>query len=139
MRVILDSTVLFSIFYNKDKWHKSGMEIFDKFMTKKIEAIIPTLAIPEVCGAMKRETGDYKLPIIAEAQLVSWAEAGLISIKELTMDRMKSATESAIEYSLKGADSVFVGLTKELKGELATFDSGIIDKVKGKVKLFRVS
>ena len=97
-----------------------------------------SLAVPEVCGAMRRETGDYKLSMIIESQLHAWIDAGIISVKELTVDRMKTATESAITYSLKGPDSIFVGLTEEMKGELATFDKGIIDKIKGKVKLFKM-
>lgn len=136
MRVVLDSTVLFSIFYERDKWHQESMGIFSQFMTKKIEAIIPTLAPPEVCGAMRRETGNYKLAEIVESQLRSWMENGILSAKELTMDRMNYAVESAIKYSLKGSDSVFVSLTEESDAELATFDEDIIKKISGKVRLF---
>ncbi len=138
MKVILDSTVLFSIFYERDKWHKEGMKIFSQFMNKEIEAVIPTLAPPEVCGAMRRETGNYKLAAIIESQLQGWIENGILSAKELTMERMNYSIESAIRYSLKGSDSVFVSLAEESGAELATFDNDIIKKMDDRVKLFKI-
>jgi predicted nucleic acid-binding protein len=138
MRVLLDSTIIFSIFHEKDPFHHLGMEIFNQFMSKKIEAFIPTLAMPEVCGAMKRETNDYKISMIVQSQLDGWIENNIISVKELTTDRMKYATEDAIEFGLKGADAVFVSLARELDAPLATFDDGVKKKIRGKIKLFKI-
>lgn len=114
------------------------MKIFDQFMAKKIEVIIPTLAMPEVCGAMKRETKDYKLSMIVQSQLGGWIENNIIFVKELTIERMKYATEDAIGFGLKGADAVFIALTKEMDARLATFDRSLKDKVKKKIKLFEI-
>lgn len=138
MRVVLDSTVIFSIFYEKDTFHQLGMEIFDQFINREIEAFIPTLAMPEVCGAMKRETKDHKISMIVESQLEGWIENGMISAKELTLDRMKYATEDAIRFGLKGADAVFIALAKELDASLATFDKSLKEKIGRSVKFFEV-
>jgi len=138
VRVVLDSTVIFSIFYEKDTFHQLGMEIFDQFINREIEAFIPTLAMPEVCGAMKRETKDHKISMIVESQLEGWIENGMISAKELTLDRMKYATEDAIRFGLKGADAVFIALAKELDASLATFDKSLKEKIGRSVKFFEV-
>jgi predicted nucleic acid-binding protein len=138
MKVVLDSTVIFSIFHEKDPFHHLGMEIFNQFMSKKIEVFLPTLAMPEVCGAMKRETKDYKISMIVQSQLEGWIENNIISVKDLTTDRMKYATEDAIEFGLKGADAVFVALAKEMDAKLATFDGNLKDKIKRNIKLFEI-
>lgn len=137
MRVVVDSTVLVSIFSDEDKFHNLGLDIFSKILEKKIEAIVPTLATPETCGMIGRVFGKH-LGEIVEEQLNTWIENGMLSVKELTLDRMKNATESAIFFELKGADAVFVSLTKELDVSLATFDDRVKKKVKEKVKLFEI-
>lgn len=138
VRVVLDSTVVFSIFHEKDPFHHLGMKIFNQFMDKKIEVFIPTLAIPEVCGAIKRETKNYKLSMIVQSQLEGWIENNVISVRELTIERMKYATEDAIEFGLKGADAVFVALTKEMNAKLATFDDKLEKKVAGKIGIYKI-
>ena len=136
MKVVLDSTVIFSIFYEKDRFHQLAMKIFDQFMDGKLEVFIPTIVMPEVCGAMKRETGDHKISMIVQSQLEGWIENNILSVKELTVERMIYATENAISFGLKGADAVFVALARELGVPLATFDDGMKKRVMGKIKLF---
>jgi len=136
MRVVLDSTVLISIFSDKDKFHSDGMKIFSSIMDKKIKPIIPTLALPEICGAIRRNF-NTRLAEIVENQLNTWITNEFLSIKELNLERMKLSTETAIGCNLKGADAVFVSLAKEFKAELVTFDREVTNKIKGKVKLLK--
>jgi len=136
VKIVLDSTVIFSIFYEKDLFHNLAMRIFNQLMDGKLEVFIPTIAMPEVCGAMKRETNDHKISMIVQSQLSGWMENNILSVKELTAERMTYATEDAIMFGLKGADAVFVALARELDAPLATFDDGIKKKIKGKIKIF---
>lgn len=62
----------------------------------------------------------------------------MFSVKELTLDRMKYATEDAIKFGLKGADAVFVALTKEMNAKLVTFDDKLERKLAGKIKIYRI-
>ena len=135
MRVVIDSTILVSIFSDTDKFHKCGLDIFSKIIDKKIEAIIPTFAVPETCGMIGR-VFDKHLGAIVEDQLNTWIDNGMLSAKELTLDRMRYATEDAIMFGLKGADAVFVSLAKETDAKLATFDKNLKDKIKRNIKLF---
>jgi len=137
MKVVIDSTVLVSMFSDKDKFHKLGLDVFSKIVDKKIEPIIPTLAIPETCGLIGRMFGN-QLASIVKDQLNTWIENGIVLVKELTLERMKYATEDAITFGLKGADAVFVALTKESDASLATFDDGLKKRVKEKIKLFEI-
>jgi len=136
VRVVLDSSVLFSMFFEGDKFNPKGKEVLFKIVNKELEPTIPTLAVPEVCGAIRRITKDSKLAQIIEDRLNFWIDSKMFDVKELTIERMKSSTQDAIMFSLKGADAVFVSLAHELKTDFLTFDEGIKKKIKGKIKLF---
>lgn len=137
MRVVIDSTILVSIFSDTDKFHKCGLDIFSKIIDKKIEAVIPTFAVPETCGMIGR-VFDKHLGEIVEDHLNTLIDNGMFSVKELTLDRMRYSTEDAIMFGLKGADAVFVALTKEMNAKLATFDQNLKDKIKRNIKLFEI-
>lgn len=132
MRVVVDTTVLVSIFSDKDKFHKLGMKIYSDILDKRIEPIIPTLAFPETCGVIKRTLGEH-IAIMAEDNLSLLIDNEVLKAEELTIERMKKAVESAIRHSIKGGDAVFVSLTEELGARLATFDGEILKKMKDRV------
>lgn len=96
----------------------------------------PTLFFPEVTGTIKRRTNDIHFAEIIEEALNQWLE-NFIVVRELTKERMQSATEHAILYGLKGSDAVFAALVTEERSELLTFDKGMADKIKGNIKLFK--
>lgn len=137
MRVVVDSTVLVSLFSDKDKFHKSGLDIFTNILDKKIEPVIPNFAVIETCGLIGRKFGQH-LAAAVEDQLNTWMDNSMFSVKELTLDRMKYATEDAIKFGLKGADAVFVALTKEMNAKLVTFDDKLERKLAGKIKIYRI-
>jgi len=137
VRVIIDSTVLVSIFSDKDKFHRFGLDVFSNILDKKIEPVIPTFAVVETCGLIGRKFGQH-LAAIVEDQLSTWVDNGMLLVKELTLDRMKYATEDAIRFGLKGADAVFVALTKEIGAKLITFDDKVEKKVAGKIGIYKI-
>lgn len=136
MRVVLDSSVIFSMFFERDKFHSESKKIFSKIILKEIEPVVPNFAIAEVCGAVRRSTDDLHLAMIMEDTLNTWVDSNVLDAKELTSIRMKSATEIAIGFGLKGGDAVFVSLAKELDVKFLTFDEEIKKKVKNKIKLY---
>jgi len=138
MKVVLDSTVLVSIFSDVDKFHEKGFSIYSDILDKKIDAVIPTLALPETCGVIRRSFGEHAATIV-EDQLTTLVDNSMISAKELSIERMKKAVESTIRFSIKGGDAVFVSLAEEDGTPLATFDEKLKKKLKGKAKLYKMS
>ncbi len=137
MKLVLDSTVLVSIFSDQDKFHEKGFSIYSDILDRKLDAEIPTLALPETCGVIRRSFGEH-IAIIVEDQLTTLVENSIISAEELTIERMKKAVEVAIRFSIKGGDAVFVSLAEEESIPLATFDEKLKEKIKGRVKLFKM-
>lgn len=137
MRVTIDSSFFVSLFLNGDENHKEATEIFETLISKDHEKNTTLLALPEVVGVIRRRTNSVNFAYVAEETLKGWM-GGMIDFKELTNDRVFLAVETAVRFGLKGADAIFVSLAKELDSSLLTFDKEIINKVKGKVKLFKV-
>ncbi|MBI2547014.1 MAG: PIN domain-containing protein [Candidatus Aenigmarchaeota archaeon] len=138
MRVTIDSSFFVSLLLNGEKNHKKAAEIFRELIMKDCEKFTSYLALPEVVGAIRRRTNSANLAYMAEETLKSWI-GNMISFKELTSDRIFSAVEATVKFEIRGADAIFVSLNEETDSELLTFDDELKKKIKGKVRLFKVS
>jgi len=132
MTVIVDSCVFISLFA-KDKNWKRALALIE-LMKEGEKIVIPSLLLPEVCGAIRRITQDRKLAEIVFETIIGWINSGMISVEELNEKRMRKAALIAIEFGIKGGDAIFVSLAKELHGKLFTFDEKLRRKVKGEIK-----
>lgn len=127
---VIDSCVFVSAFCNTDPNHENGKKILEEIIDGKIEAIIPTIAMPEVCGVIRRVTGSVEMANEVKKELEDLINSGLLKIEELTKRRMKEASDIAIRLGVKGADAIFISLAQELNAELVTFDNEIKKKIK---------
>ena len=132
MTVIVDSCVFISLFAKDKNWKKALILI--ELMKEGEKIVIPSLLLPEVCGAIRRITQDRKLAEIVFETIIGWINSGMISVEELNEKRMRKAALIAIEFGIKGGDAIFVSLAKELHGKLFTFDEKLRRKVKGEIK-----
>ena len=132
MTVIVDSCVFISLFAKDKNWKKALALI--ELMKEGEKIVIPSLLLPEVCGAIRRITQDRKLAEIVFETIIGWINSGIISVEELNEKRMRKAAFIAIEFGIKGGDAIFVSLAKELHGKLFTFDEKLRRKVKGEIK-----
>lgn len=138
MRVVIDSNVFIAFFWKNDPNRDKAIEIIDKIKNKEIEVFVPALFLPEVCGSIQRRTNDTSTTIQIKQKLLSLIEENILTEIELTKNRIKSVSETAIKFSLKGPDAVYADLAIEKKASLITFDGEIKRKIKGKVKLFEI-
>jgi predicted nucleic acid-binding protein len=137
MKIVIDSSVIVSFFF-KDIYYDKAIEIFRKLKKEKTENIISTIALPEVCSAIIRQTNNKDYAAIVKRKIEKWIKDNFLKIEELTKERMLLASSTAIEFGLKGVDAIVVSLVKELKASLLTFDEEIKRKIKGKIKLFEL-
>jgi predicted nucleic acid-binding protein len=138
MKVVVDSNVFISLFAEKDPLREMAVKAFSRIREKKLQVVISTLVLPEVCSGIVRVTKDRTKTNKVKKRLVDWINSNWIFVEELTKRRMLSASDIAIEFGLKGADSIIVSLAKELNAPLLTFDEEINKKVKDKIKLFKL-
>lgn len=136
MKVVIDSNVFVSLFFEDDINRERAIKAFDEIKDRKIQAIISTITFPEVCGTIARRIFDKRTIKKIKKKIDEWIEKKLFIVEELTEDRMKISCEIAIEFGLKGPDAIVVSIAKELEASLLTFDEEIKRKIKGKVKLF---
>jgi predicted nucleic acid-binding protein len=126
---VIDTCVFISAFYELDPKHKEARQILEKVIEGKIKAIIPTIALPEICGVIRRITGDIKFASEVKKEIEELISSGLLKVEELTKTRMEEASEIAIQLGVKGADAVFISLAKEFNANLITFDKEIKRKL----------
>ena len=137
MKVTIDSSFFASLFLERDGNHKKAVEIFRELIIKDYEKFTSYLTLPEVVGAIRRRTNNVNMAYMVEETLKSWTES-MINFREVTNDRIFSAVETIVRLGIKGADAIFVSLTTETGSELLTFDDELKNKIKGKVKLFKI-
>jgi predicted nucleic acid-binding protein len=138
VRVVIDSSVLISLFSEGDKFHSTAIDIMNKIRQEKAEIHISTLVLPEVCGGIVRVIKDKTRAKQVKSQIDRWVVSGFFNVQELSEERMMSAAEFAIDFGVRGADAIIASLAKELGAYLITFDDNLKKKIKGKVKLFEL-
>jgi len=138
LKVVIDSSVLISIFSQNDKFHKLALKIIEKLRASTVEIYVPSLALPEVCGGITRITRDRKEGEAAKGVIQRWIDSGFFTMEELTKDRMLGAANFAIEFKVRGADAIFSSLALEKGAQLITFDEELKKKIKRKIKLFEL-
>jgi predicted nucleic acid-binding protein len=126
---VIDSCVFISAFCEADPKHAEAQKIMEKIIEGKIKAVIPTLALPEVCGVIRRLTGSVNFANEVKKEMEKWINEGLLKVEELTKARMKESANIAIQLGVKGADAVFIQLARELNTQLMTFDEEIKRKL----------
>ena len=105
---------------------------------REIRAVVPTLLLPEVCGAIRRVTKKPDFSRNVKKEIESWMDAKMVSVKELNKKRMHLSSEAAIDLGIKGADAVFASLAKELNVKFLTFDEELRKRLRGRIKLLEI-
>jgi predicted nucleic acid-binding protein len=116
-------TVDASVFVNAFNAGERGGEQSRRFLTAAQQGgatvVVPTLLVPEVGGAITRGRQDQAL-----ARLLSLDIAGLSMVNLVAVDRALSgeARDIAVEWRLRGADSVYAAVALRFNAVLVTRD-----------------
>lgn len=132
--VALDSSVFVSALVKGDKFRPVARLIMEKIFLGEYRAIASVVVRVEVCGAISKRSGLDKA-IMAEKELFRWESMNFIGYSELTIKRMKEATELAIKLEIRGMDAIVVQVAKERKRTLITFDEEMAEKARAAVKV----
>ncbi len=137
MKVIVDSNVFVSMYFEKEKFHEKAKEFHEKILLKENEPVSSVLMLPEICGGISRKTGKDKAKEV-RSEIENLVKREILKLEEINSRRMGLASDSAIELQIRGADSVFISLSREFNLPLFTFDEELKKKIRGKVKLFEI-
>ena len=53
MKVVVDSNVFISLYFETEKFHEKARKIYEKILLGEIEPISSVLMLPEICGKIK--------------------------------------------------------------------------------------
>ncbi len=121
--IVADASFWVAALHAPDAHHEASSSLRRRIVAAAIPVVTPTLALVEVAGAIARRTGHAALAIEAVQYLQGrpW-----LTISPLTSTAAETAATLAATCSLRGADAVYVALTR-LEGEpLVTLDQEMI-------------
>jgi predicted nucleic acid-binding protein len=117
--VVLDASVWVSRLVLQDEFHPSVKSWMVQQREAGVQFISPTLLLAEVGGAISRRTGDPALGSQAIHQLEDLPGLRLV---EMDNELIHEAANLAAGLGLRGADSVYVAVARQLNLPLVSFD-----------------
>lgn len=104
---------------SSDANHNVATTWLARHLASDAETTLPTLAFPEVAGAIKRRTGSTRGADRVVRQL---RRTPRLQIVALDLPRANDAAQLARSVGLRGADSVYGALALAATDELVTLD-----------------
>jgi predicted nucleic acid-binding protein len=116
---VVDASVWVSRFIARDTFHSSSRLWLGSVLAAQTIVAAPALLLPEVGGALARQTGRSDLALRALALLRQFPGVRFANIEA---ELGRSASDVAAELRLRGADAVYVALADKLNVPLVTWD-----------------
>lgn len=123
--IVLDASLWVSRLVPQDRFHHEVKTWIAFQRSKSVVFLSPALLLPEIAGAISRQTGDSNLARQAVEKLQNLSELRLV---EMDHSLVQEAAYLAANFRLHGADSVHVSLANRLTLPLATPDKKQKDK-----------
>jgi predicted nucleic acid-binding protein len=130
--VVLDASVWVSRLVSQDEFHEMVKAWMEEQREAGVQFISPALLLAEVGGAITRRTGDPALGKRAITQLENLPGLRLV---EMDDEIMHEAASLAAKLGLRGADSVYVAVARQLNLPLVTFDVDQRERAKDHVTI----
>jgi len=117
--VVLDASVWVSRLVLQDEFHAAVKSWMEQQREAGVQFISPTLLLAEVGGAISRRTGD---PALGKQAIHQLEDLPGLRLVEMDNELIHEAANLAAELGLRGADSVYVAVARQLNLPLVTFD-----------------
>lgn len=123
MNLTIDASVFVSAARPSEELYSLSNDFLQ--MAKRMKIFCPTLILTECGAAIARPTGDHVL----SKKLVSLVERfpGMNQVP-LDLHLARRAADIAIEYRLRGADSVYVAVAEALDAILISWDAEMLER-----------
>ncbi len=132
--VVVDTSFWVSVLLRKDSNHIAATSWLSAYLYDEGQLVAPQMLIPETGGAVARITGDKDLARTAVRKLYLFPFMRLVPVDHMLVD---DAADLAITFSLKGADSLYVAVARQLGVPLVTFDREQLTRPAGIVATIR--
>ena len=126
--MVVDASVWIGGLLPQDVFHDLSRAWLESRAKTRELIVTPTLAPPEVAGAIARRVG---APAIGREAVSALRRTPGLRIVHPTGALMSEATSIAAEYRLRGADAVYAALASALRLPLFTWDQELRQRTIG--------
>jgi predicted nucleic acid-binding protein len=123
--MIVDASVWVSSLIVEDRHHQESKRWLVRQIERGETPFVPTLALPEVAGAIARRTGSAELGREAARRMRRTPGLRLVA---LDGDLAAEAADLAADARLRGADAVYVAAARALNLPLFTWDQDLAER-----------
>jgi len=123
--MVIDASVWVAALLPGDVHHQEASCFLTQLVADGVSAAVPVLVLPEVAGAIARQTDDADLAdkVLGFIRGQDWLRLGAV-------DHVlaNSAAALAARQRLRGADAVYVALAARERATLITLDAQMLDR-----------
>lgn len=117
--MVIDASVWVSYYIAGQEHHDETVAWLDGVIRREEPVLLPSLALPEIGGALARRTRDANLALLALQEIIDYSQLRIVHSDD---EAMEEATRIAVGLPLRGADAVYVSLARLLGHPLITWD-----------------
>ena len=117
--IVPDASVIVSASYPRDLHHPVSLSWLEAYLLTGQGLAVPTLLLPEVGGALARQTGDVAIGHQVVQRVMAFPDVRVVIIDEQIG---ALATELAVDLRLRGADATYVAVAMHLQVPLISWD-----------------
>lgn len=130
MTLVVDASVWVALFWPGDPRHTVSRQWVERQVDAGEEILVPTLAMSEVAGPIRRRTGDHSLALRAvEAML----DLPGVTVMPATEELGNLSGQLAAVLALKGGDAVYAALALTESALLVSWDGDHLERCPGHV------
>ena len=125
---VVDASVWVSSFISDDVHHATSLQWIMQQTAQGVELVIPTLALPQIAGAIARRLGSSQPATRAVSRMLALPTLRLVALDASLGQR---AADIAATHRLRGADAVYVVTALANGADLVTWDTEVIRRTAG--------
>lgn len=128
--MVIDASVWVAAFLANDARHAEAVGFLHTLVADGAEVSAPLLALPEVAGAIARQTGN---PGVAAKVVAFLREQTWIQLAPTDDALATLAASLAAQQQLRGADAIYVALAAQGDAALITLDREMLERAPERV------
>jgi len=122
---VLDASVCVALFHAGDPIHPASRRWLAERQGEEEPIVAPVILLAEVAAALSRGVGD---PNLAREAVRLLRGRQLVELFPVTETLIARAAEIATELKIRGCDSIYVALARQLEMELVTDDGQQLER-----------
>lgn len=128
MKLVVDAGVFVAEQIERQPEFTDAVNLLERCVRQNIHLYAPAIVFSEVAGAVARITGSTALGAAAVARL---NHIPRLKFRQIDLDFAETSARLAARHKLRGADSLYAALARELKCPLVTNDAELLNRSPG--------